>query len=370
MVSIVTSPSTPPSSQSIRELHLPARPAFGLIDGSRYDHWSSAVETALAPRAARRLRRICEEHEATAVHAVAHSPALWPAFQTAQRLRLPYLLSVHDDLRYVLGNAPLRRIALRRLGRAWRGADERFVISDPLGEEYCRRYGAAPYAIVTDGLREGDFITPRTVDEDSDVRAYFAGLFHMGYRPNLRAFLAAMEIVSATRRGADVSMTCRCGALPELPATGTPVVVLPFGTEADVRADLANANLLYLPLMLEDRYRDMIAYSLSTKLVTYLASGAPIVYHGPAAGAAYELLARHDAAILATSSDPPEIARTILDGVRRADVLVANARRLARRRFMLDDQRARFWSGVRLPREAPAHESRSAGARLHPARTR
>ncbi len=36
-------------------------------------------------------------------------------------------------------------------------------------------------------------------------------------------------------------------------------------------------------------------YSLSTKMVTYAGSGVPILYHGPADSAAYELLNKNNA---------------------------------------------------------------------------
>jgi hypothetical protein len=110
-----------------------------------------------------------------------------------------------------------------------------------------------------------------------------------------------------------------------------------------VREDISRSDLLYLPLMFEPEYRDMVAFSLSTKLVTYLASGIPILYHGPPNGAAYELLAANDAAILATSSDPAAVCAAISAGLERAGELAANARELARREFMLEYQRARFW---------------------------
>jgi hypothetical protein len=96
----------------------------------------------------------------------------------------------------------------------------------------------------------------------------------------------------------------------------------------------------------------MVALSLSTKLISYVGSGIPIVYHGPRETAAHEVLARNDAAILVTSNDPPEIARAITAGMKRAPELTANALALARREFMLDTQRDRFWGAVARHRDA------------------
>jgi glycosyltransferase involved in cell wall biosynthesis len=350
VVSVVTSQQAPPLTAEWEEFHLPLRPSLGPIDGSRYDHWGHGMELMLAGRASRCLREMSVAQGADVIHATAHSAAFWPALQAARALELRFVLSVHDDLRYLLRAAPMRGLAETRLRRAWQNADHRFVISRALGEEYCVRYGRAPFAIVTDGLADADIIPPRRRDT-VDLRCYFAGLFHRGYRPNLEVFLKALVIL----RGPNLApaLTCRCGSLPDLCGSDVPLSVLGFGSQADVRADLEAADLLYLPLMFDPQYRDMAAFSLSTKLITYLGSGVPIVYHGPADSAAGQLLAENDAAILATSSKPDTVAEVILEGLSRSHELVANAQSLARRQFMLEDQRSRFWRAVRPRTAAP-----------------
>ena len=45
--------------------------------------------------------------------------------------------------------------------------------------------------------------------------------------------------------------------------------------------------------------------------VTYLASGIPILYHGPSGTAAHNLLAKHRAAVLIKTLDPGEIAQQL-----------------------------------------------------------
>lgn len=346
VVSVATARTAPPPrSGDWEELHVPLRPPLSPIDGSRYNHLGHGVELALSSVYSRRLASVAHEQNADAIHAVAHLAPFWPALCAARELELPYLLSVHDDLRYLWRGAPLRGLALSRLGRAWEEADRRFVISRELGEEYCARYGRADYTIVTDGLTDEDFLEPHS-GTGLELRCYFAGLFHRGYLPNFRSFLEALDLLAAREPDIQPSLRCRCGALPDPPATRVPFSVVEFGSESDVRSDMSRADLLYLPLMFGAEYRDMTAFSLSTKLITYLGSGVPILYHGPAETAAGRLLAEHDAAILATSEDPVQVAETIAREMPRASELVANARALAEREFMLADQRARFWDAV------------------------
>jgi hypothetical protein len=342
VLSIATGVHAPPPTEVAEERQVLLRPRLGRIDGSRYSQVGEGVGTVLAPVGARRLAREFRRANVRHVHTVAHGPEFWPALQAARSTGASYAISVHDDLRYLLRNAPFRRLALHRLGAAWRTADVRFVISKAMGAEYNRRYGERPYEVITDGLLPGDLRDPRTV---SGLRIYFAGLFHRGYTDNLRSLAAALDLL-ADEPG-EVRLTMRCGTLPERPPTRFPLEVLDFGPEAAVQRDLESADLLYLPLMFGVEYRDMVDFSLSTKLVTYLGSGLPILYHGPARGAAYELLAANDAAILATSEHPAGLAETIRGQAARSGELVANAQALARRDFMLEDQRRRFWAGVR-----------------------
>jgi hypothetical protein len=112
---------------------------------------------------------------------------------------------------------------------------------------------------------------------------------------------------------------------------------------------MADADLLYLPLPFEAAEAALVRLSLSTKMVTYLGSGIPIFYHGPAESAAGDLLHRHNAAFLCTCLDPASIAEQLTAAavnIEQGALRVVNASELAVRQFMIGDQRARFWSAM------------------------
>ena len=344
---VCTTTSEPASPGPFAETWIPARPAFGPLERTRAGGPLGTLESVLARRLERRVCELCERSKATAVHSVAHSSDFWPAFQAARRLGLPFALTVHDDLRYVLRTRPDRALALRRLGEAWEGADQRFAIGTSIGEEYCRRYGRRPYAIVTDGLTDDEIAEGPAAS--GGLHMYFAGLFHRAYTDNVRQFATAMKSLGATR-GVPTTATLRCGKVPvELDADALGLTVLPFAAEDVVRDDLTAADFAYMPLPFGEGYRDFFRYSVSTKMVKYLGSGKPIVYHGPAEGAAYEILAEHDAAILVHSLDTDDIAEALAGGLERAAEIAGNGLALARRSFRLADQRARFWQALPAP---------------------
>lgn len=342
VVSVCTTTSPPPPADPFAELWRPARPAFGRLEATRAGGPLGTLETVLAGRLERQIAAACREHGATAVHAVAHASDFWPALRAAERAGLPFVLTVHDDPRYVLRSRPELALVLRRLGDAWRRADRRFVIGALLGEEYCARYGEAEYSVVTDGLADEDIAAEPV--RPGGLRVYFAGLFHRAYTDNVRPFAAGLAEAGAAR-GVAPGLRLRCGVLPaELDAAELGATVMPFGPEEVVARDIAAADFVYMPLPFGAEYRDFFRFSLSTKMVTYLGCGRPIVYHGPAEGAAYEILARHDAAIFVHSLEPDAIRDALVAGAERSRDIAANALALARRDFRIADQRERFWS--------------------------
>src|SRR5262249_29255645 len=147
-----TSPQKPTGWSN--EIHLPRRPEWGRIEHSRFAPIPNLTAAIFAPVFRRRLRERCLHANARAIHVIPHSGLDFAQVHAvARELALPFFISLHDDLAYTasgIGTSEKKREAT--MGAAWRAASARFVISEALGREYCARYGAADYQIVTDGL--------------------------------------------------------------------------------------------------------------------------------------------------------------------------------------------------------------------------
>lgn len=332
------------SSEHVHELHLPPRPHFGRLDSTRLYRALNGIDLVLQSQYERRLERICRQRDASAIHGLAHAPDFWPALRVAHRLKLPYFLTVHDDLRYTMAGNLGAGIAERRLGEAWRQATHRFVISREMGTEYSRRYGRATFTVVTDGI---DSVADAQLPPADSFRVYFGGLFHLVYRPNLRALLDALRMLSGESAQRAVAFTGRCGSIADFePPADLEFRVLPYGPAATMRDDMHAADFLYLPLPFGKDGDNFSRYSMSAKMVTYLGSGRPIIYHGPPDAAAGSLLARHGACIAIHTLEAQSIAATLLAANERLATIVANARDLAQSEFMLADHQQRFWREV------------------------
>ncbi|MDQ2867326.1 MAG: glycosyltransferase [Verrucomicrobiota bacterium] len=353
---ICTAPDRPPRQKEIAEVHLPLRPHFGRLERTRFAGPAWATAPLFTTRFHRRLEKFIRAIDARAIHAIAHGGTdFFHAYEIARATGRPFLLHVHDDFVYTARAPRTAGEAHAIMGAAWRNADARFVIGRALGEEYARRYGAADYTIITDGI--SSLAAPAAPRVPGRLRIYFMGLFHLEYEANLAALLAAME--KLRREAPALEITLRCGTLrPGLLARYRDFVrVLPFGSEADVARDLEAADLLYLPLPFEDEHAPFVRYSLSTKVVTYLGSGIPILYHGPREAAVCELLRENNAALSWETLEVDTLAdalRKFIGDENTGRAVAGNALRLARREFWLPDIRARFWNTMASVINPPA----------------
>lgn len=345
VLSINTNPSSAPGSHSANEVHLALRPNFGRLEYTRFRSGCDWFDGLFGPRFEQRLRRLLTSHKVKLIHLFTNSYTVIPVYRAAIKLKIPYFLSVHDDLEYLSRNHPLRRRMTAGLGRAWRDAKGVFAGSDELGQEYSRRYGAREYWFVTDGLRHVAE-APQQRPEKS-LRIYFMGLFHLNYGDNLRALLDGLKIARSRHPDWDISVTCRCGAISaQVYPDDVPIKVLPFAPEAEVQRDMQSADILYQPMPFQEFARAFNRFSLSVKMINYMGSGLPIFYHGPEESAACKLLKRHNAAEVCATLNPEVIAKQLLEAIASRTSIAENALALARSQFMLDDHQRRFWKPI------------------------
>lgn len=349
-ISVATSPEEPPATPIGREVHLPLRPSFGRMERTRFAVIGEKLTPLFANHFARELEALCRQTKAIAIHSIAHGGMdFYTGFLVAKKLGVPFLLHVHDDFIFSARGVRSEAAAHAALGETWTNAAARFVICPALGEEYSRRYGSRDYIVITDGIEK---VAPAPKEYSGrDLNIYFMGLFHLDYEPNLKLLLAALAALQNEKPARKISVTLRCGGVrPTLIAGYEKFVrVLPFASEAIVESDMKQADLLYLPLPFEKKYELFVRFSLSTKMVTYLGSGIPILYHGPAESAVHDLLGRHNAALLCTRpalDDLVTMLRRYIDNPESGKNFASNALTLARNDFMLREIQARFWNAI------------------------
>jgi hypothetical protein len=324
------------------EIKIERRPYFGRIERTRFASLVSWLDGPCEEKFLQKVRKEIAALSPSVIHAVAHDTSFWPAFQCSRDLQVPFVLSVHDDLEYLLLSATKER-ELQWLATVWSQADMRFVISREMGEEYSARYGARPYEVVSDGFEQ--CLPVRPPASSKQLKIYFMGLFHIPYSNNLDCLIDAADDLRR-RNAASIEMVFRCGVLPSAVQQRNKVKVLPMVTEGvDLIAECAAADLLYLPLPVDEAHANFVRLSLSTKLVSYIASGTPILFHGPADSAAGTLLA--NGASMQLHSNDAEAMSELIASLARGEVVLDQQRRTElQQRFNADTLRSLFWTNV------------------------
>jgi len=331
------------------EIQIAPHPRLPIVNGTRFAPFAYRLiygpfKKFFAERFEKRLEEAFHKYDVNGVHAIPHGSQFWHAFRVAQRLNLPYHLNVHDDMRYNLKGRPELTELMRRFEQVWREADSCIVISDAMGRRYCEEFGPRDYKIVTDGLTE-DMLSPMRARPENRLRMYFMGALHLTYHPNFEQATEALKLISSSTDSVNVSFVLRGSRLPvNKPAIS--VEHRPYGTEEEVRRDFDDVDVLYFPLPFGDKFDSFTRYSMSTKLVTYLGAGLPIVYHGPSYAAAAQLLQNYGAAVIVDAQSANQVADGFMKAHQNREMLVRNALRMAREEFWLKDQRRTFWDTI------------------------
>lgn len=335
-------PLEPPSRDN---LFIRERPHLGRIERSRLAGLANFSRILTWKSSRNRMQRTMSAWNPSHVHAHIHGTGFIHAAEWCAAKRVPFSACIHDDIRHLASGDPWKGFIERRAGDAWRLAANRFVVSPEIGEEYSRRYGRRKWLQVTDGLEkfpEG----PRPLVQGR-LNLYFSGGMNVPYEPNFLATQQGLKRLAAQEPGLGIRFVLRGGRRISREDPGAPPMEpLPYAPRSKIQRDLELADVLYLPLSIDGKFSNFAKFSLSTKMVGYLASGLPIFYHGPAESAAHRLLSEYGACSACFSNDPQEILEAVRRAVERRTELVANALRLAREKFELAGIRHRFWSAI------------------------
>jgi glycosyltransferase involved in cell wall biosynthesis len=342
-----------PQWQGGREMLLPFRPTLGRIDRSRFFRLGYHLEEWYRSRFQRKLEAWIAGEGITHLHITPHHFGDFiAAHQACKKTQTHCLVSIHDDYRHTASGKKYALKHENKLGHLWQQADVRFVITRQLGDEYNNRYGKAIYHVHTDGCRT--FPPPQLKAAPACVNVFYMGLFIPYYRQNFDCLLEALGKAHEQSMGTKTfKLILRTeGYQPTHVPAGVAVEARGFTSPDIVERELQEADLVYLPLPFANEWSNLNRFSLSTKMVSYLHSGIPILYHGPAQAAAYEYLKENKCALHWLDLEANPAAQKLLDsfGDSKPRIgLSTAARQVAVRDFDAETLRHQFWTQALAP---------------------
>jgi hypothetical protein len=347
IVSACVGPFAPPPTDVVDELYFATRPRLARLRSSRLGVVVRQFDDVGHLGVERELDSLVRQRGIAAIHGLADAQISFAiSHRVARRTGARFALSLWDApwykrLRVQGGN----RRYFAALEAAWRDADARTVISPEMGSAFCRRYGHRPFVVVTDGLESVATDPIEAVPRRFSI--YFCGSIHIAHWENFRILAEALDRIRRAGKWLP-RIVLRGSTFPGASEIDF-IQASPWdATDAEVTAEVAAAHVLYLPLPFGDRYAAFTELSLPTKLVTYLGSGRPILYHGPTTTAAASVLRESGAALLLAEQDPVRLADTLVHWIEsgRPAACAARALELARARFTRDRQQRLFWGAV------------------------
>lgn len=223
----------------------------------------------------------------------------------------------------------------------WDNAHRRLVISDELGREYQRIFSNISYEVITDGVKIEEISVPKLIKYKKEYVFYFAGLLHIDYLPIFQVLASALDELSS--KSLNFTLILRgTQKVKFLENRKFKLDYRPMTLDDKIlKCELEGADILYLPLKFTEP--EFYLFSLSTKMIGYLAASGTILFHGPYGSAACNLLSKNASAICCNSLDKDDVISSILNFLSDSKFTSENAKVLAKKEFMIDNIKFIFW---------------------------
>jgi len=228
------------------------------------------------------VQKSVREHSCEAIWAILNTPAIiWSALTISRAVRLPLYSMVLDPLQFVTHNIcldPAVKQIEDRFVETLQNSQRVAVIGPSMAAEYRARYGVEATSIVHGVPPHLWRLGSRPASAEGFTIAFAGSLYA---KQEWRSLLEGLRINGNRVGGRPVKIVF----FGRKPLTGVPMpelVEFRGPVELHTLVDALNqADVCYLPYWFDERRSDIVRLSFPTKLSTYVASGTPVLYHGP-----------------------------------------------------------------------------------------
>jgi glycosyltransferase involved in cell wall biosynthesis len=313
-------------------------------------------ERVTCPRLVERIVAFGRDFGAEAVWCVLQGQTeIRVARPVAARLGAPLLTMTWDPLYFWLEEHKVNRLAQWRITRQYAevlAASDGFAAASwAMAEEYGPAYRVRTVPLVP-GLDARFALLPAAPRNNGELVIAAAGKIYPV--ETWQALVAALESARWTVAGRKVRiqvLTRQC----EVPWMGkVPLELLGWHSQQDAVRLLAEADVLLCPYWLNEARHEVTQMSFPGKLITYLATGRPVMFLGPADASPARFLKEQEAGLMCHSAEPDEILgqlRRLFEQPGLYAQLARNGRRAFDQHLTLDAVRRRFAEFLRVPEQ-------------------
>jgi len=218
-----------------------------------------------------------------------------------------------------------------------------------MSEEYTDKYGVKNFPVIS-SLDSNWACQPATRPNNSEE--FVIGLAGQIYaRDEWNALISALEKYQWKISGRKIRIRILSRGMPRGVARPKNTEYLGWLNQQKAIKVLSEVDMLYLPYWFSPEFKEEATLSFPSKLVTYLAAGRPIVFHGPDYASPAKYLERNNAALLCYSLEPDKIIETIaslITDLTLYKTLAHNGASAFMRDFTYDTMKAKFYKFLEL----------------------
>jgi hypothetical protein len=235
------------------------------------------------------------------------------ALPVAQALGVPLLTQVWDHptwwLREHRLNAISRAGVLRQFGQTLAANRCCAATSRPMADEYASRFNATTVPLIP-FLPDDYRVKPARLNSSSD--SFTIGLAGQLYASKeWQALLKALDLTNWTVDGKQIVIRY-FGRHPISHAhPNARIDTLGWKPERECLALMSTMDALYCPYWFDPVFESEARFSFPSKLVTYLAAGRPVFFHGPDYSSSVPLFRERDIGICCHSLEPHIVLRDL-----------------------------------------------------------
>jgi glycosyltransferase involved in cell wall biosynthesis len=153
------------------------------------------------------------------------------------------------------------------------------VASEPMAELYQANFGVNAIPLIASHSSSLAQKPPVELRDEGVVLIGMAGQFYAS--SEWESLLKAMDLANWKIKGRDVKVVVLGPQKPPGDYTENRVKYLGWKNQADAATILSLCDILYCPYPFDENLKEVSALSFPSKLVLYLLSGRPVLFHGP-----------------------------------------------------------------------------------------
>lgn len=233
------------------------------------------------------------------------------ALKIAKGLGVPLLTQIWDEPEWILSNTNLdqqtKEEVLKEFDRAIKSSIICAAASSPMSEDYHKKYRVKTAVFLGSLDKKMAHPSAQKLNSGKEFKVGFAGQMY-AFR-EWEALINVLEKVNWKIKDKDVKIYLLGKFNPLriwLKAKGR-IRALGYKSQKDTLKILSKMDILYCPYWFDKEYEKVARSSFPSKLTIYLASGRPVIFHGPRYASPAKFIEKNHCGILCDSLKAKDI---------------------------------------------------------------